>query len=108
MDEELKQLIEKLENLLNTMKDWERKPVIEAGKAVIEVVKMPKRETKKGSEPERLALHLRLRDSFRGIFIESYSELDDILRALTSKSVQDIAKAIDELNKRRSVVEYKL
>lgn len=108
MDEELKQLIEKLGNLLNTMKDWERKPVIEAGKAVIEVVKMPKRETKKGSEPERLALHLRLRDSFRGIFIESYSELDDILRALTSKSVQDIAKAIDELNKRRSVVEYKL
>jgi len=106
--EEVKQLIDKLENLLNTMKEWERKPVIEVGNAVVEIVKLPRKETKKGVEPERLSIHLRLKDSFRGIFIESFEELDDIVKALSNKKVIEIAKAIDELNKKRSVVEYEL
>ncbi|HIP57143.1 MAG TPA: hypothetical protein EYH02_03625 [Ignisphaera aggregans] len=105
--EEKQTLVDKLENLLKSMKDWERRPIIEVGKAVVEIVKLPKRQTKKGTEPERLALHLRLKDSFKGIFVESYDELDDILRALNSKTVHDIAKALDELSKRR-VIEYGL
>ena len=105
--EEKQTLVDKLENLLKSMKDWERRPIIEVGKAVVEIVKLPKRQTKKGTEPERLALHLRLKDSFKGIFVESYDELDDILRALSSKTVHDIAKALDELSKKR-VIEYGL
>jgi len=105
--EEKQTLVDKLENLLKSMKDWERRPIIEVGKAVVEIVKLPKRQTKKGTEPERLALHLRLKDSFKGIFVESYDELDDILRALNSKTVHDIAKALDELSKKR-VIEYGL
>jgi len=105
--EEKQTLVDKLENLLKSMKDWERRPIIEVGKAVVEIVKLPKRQTKKGTEPERLALHLRLKDSFKGIFVESYDELDDILRALNSETVHDIAKALDELSNRR-VIEYGL
>ncbi len=100
-------LVEKLENLLKSMKDWERRPIVEVGKAVVELVKLPQRQTKKGTEPERLALHLRLKDSFKGVFIEGYSELDDILRALNTKVVHDIAKALDELSKRK-IIEYGL
>ena len=105
--EEKQTLVDKLENLLKSMKDWDRRPIIEVGKAVVEIVKLPKRQTKKGTEPERLALHLRLKDSFKGIFVESYDELDDILRALNSKTVHDIAKALDELSKKR-IIEYGL
>ncbi|HDI02242.1 MAG TPA: hypothetical protein ENF93_01200 [Ignisphaera sp.] len=100
-------LLEKLENLLKTMRDWERRPLVEVGRAVVEIVKLPKRQTKKGTEPERLALHLRLKDSFKGVFIETYDELDDILRALNSKSVHEIAKTLDELSRKR-VIEYGL
>jgi len=100
-------LVSKLETLLKSMKDWERKPLVEVGSAIIELVKLPKRQTKRGTEPERLALHLRLKDSFKGVFIESYSELDDIIRALNTKTVQDVAKALDELSKKK-VIEYGL
>ncbi len=106
-EEKERNLVKKLEELLNSMKDWERRPIVEVGNAVVELVKLPKRQTKKGTEPERLALHLRLKDSFKGVFIESYNELDDIIRALTTKSVQDVAKALDELSRRR-VIEYGL
>ncbi len=105
--ESFEELVKKLEDLLNTMKDWERRPLVEVGHAVVELVKLPKRQTKRGTEPERLALHLRLRDSFKGVFIESFAELDDILRALNTKRVQDIARALDELSKKR-VIEYGL
>lgn len=104
---EEKGLREKLEQLLNTMKDWERKPVVEVGSAIVELVKLPPRRTKRGTEPERLALHLRLKDSFRGIFIESFDELDDVLRALNSRSVQEIAKILEEIG-RKKVIEYEL
>ncbi len=100
-------LVEKLENLLKSMKDWERRPIVEVGRAVIEIVKLPQRQTKKGTEPERLALHLRLKDSFKGIFVETYDELDDLIRALNSKTVHEIAKALDELSRKR-VIEYGL
>jgi len=100
-------LVKKLEELLTSMKDWERRPLVEVGRAIVELIKLPRRQTKKGTEPERLAIHLRLKDSFKGVFIEGYSELDDIVRALSTQRVREIAKALDELSKKR-VIEYGL
>lgn len=100
-------LVSKLEELMGGMKSWERRPIVQVGKAIIELVKLPKRETAKRSEPERLALHIRLSDSFRGIFITEYEELKDIIEALNSKSVDEVAKAIDTINRKRRIIEYK-
>jgi hypothetical protein len=86
----------------------EEKPVVEVGKTVVEIVKLPKREMKKCSELEGLSIHLRLRDSFRGIFIDSFEELDDVIKVLLNKKIVDIVKAIDELDKKKSIVEYEL
>ncbi len=107
MSGEEEPLLQKLENLLETMKDWERKPIIKVGKAVVELVKLPRRETKKSIEPERLVLHIRLEDSFKGVFIPGSLELGDIVTALSNKTVEQIAKALDEINRRR-IVEFKL
>jgi len=101
-------LEEKIEKLLESMKEWERKPVVQVGKAIVEIVKLPKRETSKRIEPERLALHLRLTDSFRGIFISEESELRDIIEVLNNKVVHDIMNAIGAVNRKRKVIEYKL
>ncbi len=103
-----KDLVSKLEELMSTMKDWERKPIVQVGRAIIELVKLPKRETAKRFEPERLALHIRLSDSFKGVFIVEYDELRDIAEALSSKTVDEVAKAIDAINRKRKVIEYEL
>jgi hypothetical protein len=101
------ELISRLEENLKSMKEWERKPVVEVGSKVIELIKLPARQRKRSVEPEKLALHVRLRDSFRGIFIERFEELDDLMRALATKTVQDIARALDELAKsRKPVIEH--
>ncbi len=101
-------LSEKLEKLLSSMKDWERKPVIQVGRAVVEIVKLPKRETSKRMEPERLALHVRFEDSFKGIFVIEYEEFKDLIDALTNEKVKEIVEAISEVNRKRKVIEFKL
>ena len=103
-----KDLVSKLEELMSSMKDWERRPVVQVGRAIIELVKLPKRETAKRFEPERLALHIRLSDSFKGVFVVEYEELRDIAEALSSKTVDEVAKAIDAINKKKKVIEYEL
>ncbi|MEM1606503.1 MAG: hypothetical protein QXW41_09690 [Fervidicoccaceae archaeon] len=101
------ELLLKLEENLKSMREWERKPIVEVGSIVIELVKLPARQRKRSVEPEKLALHIRLRDSFRGIFIERYEELDDLMRALATKTVQDIARALEELAKsRKPIIEH--
>jgi len=40
-------LEERVEKLLESMKEWERKPVVQVGKAIVELIKLPKRETSK-------------------------------------------------------------
>lgn len=105
MSGEERALTEKLSDLLSTMRDWERKPVVKVGRVVVELVKLPRRETRKGVVPEKLALHIRLEDSFKGVFVEESSELEDLLAALQAKPVRDIAKTLDDINRRR-VVEY--
>ncbi|OYT49446.1 MAG: hypothetical protein B6U73_05400 [Desulfurococcales archaeon ex4484_204] len=102
------ELLKKMDELLNTMKDWERKPLIQVGKAVVEIVKLPKRETARRVEPERLALHVRLEDSFKGIFIIEANELKDLLEALRGRNVMKVIEAIDLVNRKRRVIEYKL
>jgi len=103
-----KELVSKLEKLMTEMKDWERRPLIQVGKAIVELVKLPRRETAKRFEPERLALHVRLSDSFKGVFIVEYEELRDVAEALKSGTVENVAKAIDALNRRKKVIEYEL
>lgn len=103
---EAEELEKKLEELMNTMKDWERRPIVKVGRAIVELVKLPRRESSKKVEPERLAIHVRLEDSFRGIFIVESSDLQDIIEALRNKTVNDVARAIDSINRRRRVVEY--
>jgi len=66
-------MVKKLENLINTMKDWERKPLIKVGKAIVEL-----------------------------------GELQDIIEVLKTETVEKVAKAIDDINRRRRIVEYKL
>ncbi len=83
------------------------KTIVEIGSIVIELVKFPARQRKRYVEPEKLALHVRLKDSFRGIFIERFEELDDLMRALATKTVQDIARTLGELAKsRKPVIEH--
>lgn len=101
------ELAGKLSELLTTMRDWERRPIVKVGRVVIELVKLPRRESRKGMVPEKLALHVRLEDSFKGVFIEESSELEDMLAALQAKTVRDLAKALDDINRRR-LIEYTL
>ncbi|RLF07755.1 MAG: hypothetical protein DRJ60_01940 [Thermoprotei archaeon] len=101
-------LLSKIEEIMESMKEWERKPLVQVGNAIVELVKLPKRESKKRTEPERLALHIRLADSFKGIFIAGYDDLKDIIEALSSKTVLDVAEAIETINRKKRVVEFKL
>lgn len=101
-------LVSRLSQLLSSMKDWERRPLLKAGSVVVEVVKLPRRETKRGVEPERLVIHIRREDSFRGIIIDGLREFEDLLEAVRSEKVQEVARAIDEVNRSRRVVEFSL
>jgi len=101
------ELVSKLEENLKSMREWERKPIVEVGSIVVELVKLPARQSRKSVEPEKLAIHIRARDSFRGIFIERFEELEDLIRAISTKTVQDVARALDELAKsRKPVIEH--
>ncbi len=105
---EEKDLVKKLEELLDTMRPWEKKPVLKAGKVVVELVKLPERKTKTTLEPEKLVLHIRLEDAFRGIFLENQEELDDLETAITMEKVRKIIEAIEKVSKKRKVIEYSL
>jgi len=101
-------LEERVEKLLESMKEWKRRPVVQVGKAIVELIKLPKRETSRRVEPEKLTLHIRLTDSFRGIFVVEEAELRDLLEVLNSRTVQDLVKAVDVVNRKGKIVEYKL
>ncbi len=104
----MEELVEKLSRLLGEMKDWERRPIVKAGSVVVELVKLPRRELKKGVEPEKLALHIRLEDSFKGILVEDSRELEDLIEAVSHEKVREVAKAVEEVNRKRRVVEFGL
>ncbi len=105
---ETTQLKEKLEKMLNEMKDWERKPLVQVGRVVVELVKLPKRETTKKVEPERLSIHVRFEDSFKGIFITDAEEFRDLIDALSNTKVKEVIEAVTEINRKRKVIEFSL
>ena len=105
---EATQLKEKLEKMLNEMKDWERKPLVQVGRVVVELVKLPKRETTKKVEPERLSIHVRFEDSFKGIFITDAEEFRDLVDALSNTKVKEVIEAVTEINRKRKVIEFSL
>lgn len=100
------EVLAKLEELLNSMGDWEKKPLVKVGRVIIELVKLPRRELKRGVEPEKLALHIRLEDSFKGLFIENAEEFDDLSKAISAKLVGEVARKLNLINKK--VIEYGL
>ena len=99
-------MVEKLSSLMSEMKDWERRPIVKVGSVIVELVKMPKRESKKGVRGERLSLHVRAEDSFRGVFLDDYTMYQDLLNALNYEKVKEAAQALNEVNRR--VIEYKI
>ncbi len=108
MSEEKKDLVQRLEELLKQMNPWEKKPVLKAGRIIVELVKLPERRKKSSIEPEKLVLHIRLEDAFRGIFIENVDELEDLVAAINAEKIREIARALTEISKKKRVQEYEL
>lgn len=46
-EEEKEALLSKVEKIMESMKEWERKPLVQVGNAIVELVKLPKREQEK-------------------------------------------------------------
>jgi len=101
-------LTSKLEKLLKEMKPWEKKPILKAGKIIIEIVKLPERRTKSRLEPERLVVHIRREDAFRGLFIKELDELEDLYTAIATEKVKKILEALEEISRKKKVQEYEL
>lgn len=101
-------IVERLKELFGSMKEWERRPVLKSGEIIVELVKLPGKQLKSGNiKPEKLVLHIRLEGSFKGIFVEKHSQLEDLREALSSKRIEEIARALDEVN-RRGPIEFEL
>ncbi len=101
-------LVSKLENLLETMKEWERKPVLKSGRIIVELVKIPGRKTRSTVKPERLAIMVRREDAFRGTILETPDDIEDVVYALSSEKVKELAVALKELYRRRRLQEFEL
>ena len=102
------ELVERLSNLLSSMKDWERRPVLKAGKIIVELVKLPERSSKSNPKPEHLALMIRREDAFRGLIIVSPEELEDLRTAVNNEKLDELTKALWRIYKERSVKMFEL
>ncbi len=96
-------LVSKLNELLSSMKDWERRPVLKAGKIVVELVKLPERASKSNPKPEHLALMIRREDAFRGLIIVSPEELDDLRTAVNNEKLGELVEALWRIYKEKSI-----
>ncbi|GEM_PF-742520 len=105
---EREDLLSRVEDLMEAMKDWERRPVVQVGNVIVEIIKLPKKEGRKRVEPEKLSLHVRMADSFKGVLVASRDDLRDLVDALSSKAVAEVIEAIEEVNKKKRRVEFKL
>jgi len=101
-------LVEKLNKLMNEMKDWERKPLIKSGKIVAEIVKLPERKGKYRTRPQHLALVIKREDAFRGLIIVSPEELDDLRKVVSSEKLSDIVNALWRIYKEKNIREFEL
>lgn len=100
--------IDKLRELEENMKPWEKKPVLKAGKIIVEIVKLPEKKTKSTARPAHLAVLVRKEDAFRGILLESMEELEDLKIAVGSEKLEKIIEAIEQLMKEKRVVDFEL
>jgi hypothetical protein len=105
---EEKPLEERLRELLESMKDWEKKPIVSTGAVIVELVKLPRRELKRGTEPEKLAIQVRMKDAFKGVIVENEKELEDLAVAVQHEKVKEVSRVLESVNRRGRVVEYKL
>jgi hypothetical protein len=101
-------LEEKLKKLMESMQDWERKKIVETPNITVELVKLPKRETKKRTIPERLVLHVKRSNSFRGIIIDNMEVLEDLIKVLSNPKIRTIATALDTINGSTETIELEL
>ncbi len=102
------ELVNKLREMLDSMRDWEKKPIVKSGKIVVELVKLPERKSKTSSKPEHLALMIRREDAFRGLIIVSPEELEDLKKALSLEKLDELVKALWTIYKERSVQEFEI
>ncbi len=100
--------VEKLRELEENMKPWEKRPLLKAGSIIVEIVKLPEKKTRSSIRPSRLAVLVRKEDAFRGIMLESLEELEDLKLALSNEKVAEIVKAIEALAKEKKVVDFEL
>lgn len=101
-------LYDKLARLLETMSPWEKRPILRVGSIMVELVKLPGRKTKMAIEPERLAIHIRREDAFRGLFIRGPGELKDLQLALSARRLREVLEAIARMEEARKLQEYEL
>lgn len=102
------ELITKLERLFSEMKDWEKRPIVKSGRIIIELVKLPEKQSRSSIKPASLALMIRREDAFRGLIIESAEEIGDLMTAISIEKVRELAKAIREFNRRKAVKEFEI
>ena len=102
------EIVEKLREMLNNMRDWEKKPLLKSGKIVIEIVKLPERRSRSTVKPEHLALMIRREDAFRGLIIVSPDELDDLRKAISSQKLDEIIAGLWKIYKEKSIQEFEL
>jgi len=93
---------------MSSMRDWERKRIIDTGTIAVELVKLPERQSKKSYKPSRLTLHVKKSDSFRGILIDDIDELNDLIKVLTSEKIKAIAIALAKINGESEAIEIEL
>ena len=82
------------------MSAWEKRPIAKNAYITIELIKLPKRETKRGTYPERLAIQVRTNDAFRGLILENSREIEaliELIKAIEQK-LKDIGKALDTIS----------
>jgi hypothetical protein len=91
-------LEEKLRILMNSMKDWERKKLLETANVTVELVKLPTKQTTKSFKPSRLALHIKRNNSFKGIIIDDTEVLEDLVKALQSPKLRQLIQTLEKLN----------
>jgi len=91
-------LEEKLRMLMSSMRDWERRKVLETANVTIELIKLPAKQTAKSFKPPRLALHIKRSDSFKGIIVDSVEVLEDLIKALSNERTKRIVEALERLN----------
>ena len=94
--------------LMSSMRDWERRKVLETANVTIELIKLPAKQTAKSFKPPRLALHIKRSDSFKGIIVDSAEALEDMANVLQNPKLKQLAQALEKLNGTTATIEIEL